>query len=183
MQRLSDLIQIFKNRSFVLLLIGQTISRFGDYVYEIGLMWLIYELTGSTVAMSGVLIAYFLPYVFFGFISGVFVDRVNRKKILIDNLFVGRIPFSKNDYHGVGPDILFTLMSCTNYTSYGYVKESLVVFRAHEKSITIDASLDANKRYKIGIAYDDARIYFFLNRIIAKLKIYRIIRKFINNRK
>lgn len=108
---------------------------------------------------------------------------IYRKKILIDNLFVGSIPFSKNDYHGVGPDILFTLMSCTNYTSYGYVKESLVIFRAHEKSITIDASLDANKRYKIGIAYDDARIYFFINRIIAKLKLYRIIRKFINNRK
>lgn len=26
-----------------------------------------------------------------------------RKKILLDNLFVGKVPFSENEYHGVGP--------------------------------------------------------------------------------
>jgi len=71
------------------------------------------------------------------------------------------VPYSKNEYHGVGPDILFTLMSCNNYLYYGYVDEPLVVFRSHEKSITIDASLDVQKQFKIDKAYDDARIYFF----------------------
>ncbi len=108
---------------------------------------------------------------------------IYRKKILIDNLFVGSVPYSKNEYHGVGPDILFTLMSCSNFSSYGYVNEPLVVFRSHEKSITIDASLDVQKQLRIDKAYDDARIYFFINRIIEKLKIYSIVRKFINKRK
>lgn len=108
---------------------------------------------------------------------------IYRKKILIDNLFVGSIPFTKNDYHGVGPDILFTLMTCSNYSLYGYVNEPLVIFRSHEKSITIDASLDFQKQFKIDRAYNDARIYFFINRIIAKFKIYNIVRKFIYRRK
>lgn len=105
---------------------------------------------------------------------------IYRKKVLIDNLFVGSVPYSKNEYHGVGPDILFTLMSCNNYLYYGYVKEPLVVFRAHEKSITIDASQDGNKRFKINMAYNDARIYFLINRIVTKLKIYNIVRKVYN---
>ena len=107
---------------------------------------------------------------------------IYRKKILIDNLFVGSVPFSENAYHGVGPDILFSLMTCSSYSFYGYVNEPLVVFRAHEKSITIDASLDAKKQANIDKAYDDARIYFFINRIITRLKIYKIVKKFINTK-
>lgn len=101
-----------------------------------------------------------------------------RKKILLDNLFVGQVPFTENQYHGVGPDILFSIMSCIDYPNYGYIKDSLAIFRAHDKSITIDAMSDDTKQKKIKIAYDDARVYFHLARMIKSRKIFSFIKKF-----
>ena len=76
--------------------------------------------------------------------AGVF-----RKQILLDSLFVGNIPFTKNHYHGVGPDILFSLMSTINYSHYGFINKPLAFFRVHENSITIDAQLDKSKALKL----------------------------------
>ena len=95
-----------------------------------------------------------------------------RKQILLDSLFVGKVPFSKNHYHGVGPDILFSMMSCIDYQYFGYVNKPLAVFRVHENSITIDAASDKKKQYKIKIAYQDARIFYFITKFIDNFKIY-----------
>ena len=100
-----------------------------------------------------------------------------RKKILLDNLFVGKVPFSQNEYHGVGPDILFSIISCAEYPLYGYVSEPLAIFRAHDKSITIDAQSDTTKQTKIKNAYNDARVYYFLYKIIKKYNIFSLIKK------
>ena len=105
--------------------------------------------------------------------AGVF-----RKKVLLDTLFVGKVPFSKNHYHGVGPDILFSLMSCIEYPSFGYVNQPLAIFRAHENSITIDAASDQKKQTKIKNAYQDARIYFYINKFIETFKIYYFAKNF-----
>jgi glycosyltransferase involved in cell wall biosynthesis len=100
-----------------------------------------------------------------------------RKKMLIDNLFIGKIPFSQNEYHGVGPDILFSIMSCIEYPLYGFISEPLAIFRAHDKSITIDALSDTSKQKKIQNAYNDARVYYFLSKIIKNYKIFSLIKK------
>ena len=106
-----------------------------------------------------------------------------RKKILIDNLFVGQIPFSASSYHGVGPDVLFSLMSTIDYPKYGYVHQQLAIFRAHENSITIDAMNDKAKHLKIKKAYNDARKFYFLTKLINKLLKYQLFRKYIINQK
>lgn len=100
-----------------------------------------------------------------------------RKRMLLDNLFVGKIPFSENEYHGVGPDILFSIMSCLEYRKYGYISEPLAIFRAHDKSITIDALSDTTKQKKIKNAYNDARVYYFLHKIIKKSNLFALIKK------
>jgi glycosyltransferase involved in cell wall biosynthesis len=100
-----------------------------------------------------------------------------RKKILLDNLFVGKIPFTQNEYHGVGPDILFSIISCAEYPLYGFVSEPLALFRAHDKSITIDSQSDSTKQFKIKNAYNDARVYYFLYAIIKKYNIFSLIKK------
>lgn len=99
-----------------------------------------------------------------------------RKKILIDNLFIGKIPFSRNEYHGVGPDILFSMISCAEYPKYGYIKEPLAIFRSHNQSITIDAQSDSSKQVRIKKAYNDARTYFFLYRIIKNYNVFSFIK-------
>ncbi len=100
-----------------------------------------------------------------------------RKKMLLDNLFVGKIPFSQNEYHGVGPDILFSIMSCIEYPVYGFINEPLATFRAHDNSITIDALSDTTKQKKIQNAYNDARVYYFLYKIINDYNIFSFIKK------
>ncbi|MFZ5814327.1 MAG: MFS transporter [Bacillota bacterium] len=69
--------------SFALLWLGQMASRVGDGLYEIALVWLVYDGTGSAFAASGVFIAFTLPTLLFSLFGGVVADRFNRKYILV----------------------------------------------------------------------------------------------------
>ncbi len=106
-----------------------------------------------------------------------------RKKIMIDNLFVGNVPFAKSIYHGVGPDVLFSLMSTIEYPKYGFVNKPLAVFRAHDNSITIDAMNDKGKHLKIKNAYQEARTFYFLSKFNTKLLRYKLFRKLLIQKK
>lgn len=74
---------LFKNRNFTLLSIGQAISIIGDFVYSTTLLVLVFVLTHSAAAVSGVLIAQYVPIFLLGPIAGVFVDRWNRRTTMI----------------------------------------------------------------------------------------------------
>ncbi len=74
---------IFKNRNFILLWVGQTISIIGDNLYYLALMWWVLEKTGSTAAMATVAICSAIPSVILGPIAGTYADRIDRKKLLI----------------------------------------------------------------------------------------------------
>ncbi|MDP1879760.1 MAG: glycosyltransferase family 2 protein [Parachlamydiaceae bacterium] len=94
-----------------------------------------------------------------------------RKQIILDNLFCGKLPFSKYEYRGVGPDLLFSLMSTIKYKKIGFVNECLAVFRSHVNSITVDASSDALKTLKIDRAYKEARKYYLTVDFIRKYRL------------
>lgn len=99
-----------------------------------------------------------------------------RKKNLLDHLYIGSIPFTINEYKGVGPDLLFSLMATIDYKKVGFVAEPLAVFRSHASSITIDAHQNIFKQQKIRNAYDDARVYFMITNIIRIFAIRRLCR-------
>ena len=63
--------------------IGQTISQVGDGLTNLALLIVINKLTGSTAALATMMVVIALPQLFFGLISGVFVDRWNRKRIMV----------------------------------------------------------------------------------------------------
>lgn len=71
------------NRNFRLLAIGQVISNMGDFVYSTTLLIWVYVLTHSAAAVSGVLIAQYLPVFLLGPIAGVFVDRWDRRQTMV----------------------------------------------------------------------------------------------------
>lgn len=98
-----------------------------------------------------------------------------RKKILLDNTFVGNVPMSRYNYRGVGPDTLYTLMSLKEYPKFGFVNESLAFFREHPNSITSDSMSDKIKLKKISSAYSEAKKYYMLSKWAHKLKIIQII--------
>jgi len=62
---------------------GQVISQTGDMVFQIGLLWLVLEMTGrkDLTGLAGA--SMFLPTLLFGLLAGVLVDRVSRRKLMI----------------------------------------------------------------------------------------------------
>jgi DHA3 family macrolide efflux protein-like MFS transporter len=63
--------------------IGQTISQVGDGLTNLALLIVINKLTGSTAALATMMVVIALPQLVFGLISGVFVDRWDRKRIMV----------------------------------------------------------------------------------------------------
>ncbi len=71
------------NRNFCLLWFGQFISQLGDKAYNIALMWWLYEKTKSPYIVSSFLVASMLPELIFGPVAGVYIDRWDKKKIVV----------------------------------------------------------------------------------------------------
>jgi len=72
-----------KHRSFALLWAGQTLSRVGDFIYEIALAWWVLEKTGSAETMALVLVFSITPSILFLLIGGVAVDRLPRIMLML----------------------------------------------------------------------------------------------------
>jgi len=67
----------------MLLWAGQFVSQIGDRLAWVAFPWLVYEATGSTLGSGAVFALYTLPYLFFGAVAGVFVDRFNRRWVMV----------------------------------------------------------------------------------------------------
>lgn len=75
------------NANFRKLWFGQLVSQIGDGLATMAMMILANQLTNSTIAVAGVTICMALPSLIFGLIAGVYVDRWDRKKIMIFSEF------------------------------------------------------------------------------------------------
>lgn len=76
-------LRALKHRSFALLWSGQTLSRLGDFVYEIALSWWILEKTGSAEAMGLMWVFVAAPSVLLLLIGGAVVDRFPRVRVML----------------------------------------------------------------------------------------------------
>jgi MFS transporter, DHA3 family, macrolide efflux protein len=72
-----------RSRPFLLLWVSQFVSQSGDFVFDVALIWLVLETTGSILAVGIVVTAALVPMVAFGPILGVYVDRWPRRTILL----------------------------------------------------------------------------------------------------
>ena len=75
--------QAFRNRDFFALWVGQLLSQVGDNFVIVAILFLISSLTGSPLAIGILALVATLPQVFLGLIGGVFVDRLDRKLVMI----------------------------------------------------------------------------------------------------
>jgi MFS family permease len=62
---------------------GQTISNLGSSFTLLALPLIVFQLTGSAISLAITTTAYFLPYLLFGLVIGAWVDRVDRKRMMI----------------------------------------------------------------------------------------------------
>jgi MFS transporter, DHA3 family, macrolide efflux protein len=74
---------IFRKRDFRLLWTGQLVSTIGSSLTDLAAGILIFERTHSALAVGLMLMATAIPSLLVGLIAGVFVDRFDRKKIMI----------------------------------------------------------------------------------------------------
>ena len=77
---MKDLLRI---RDFRLLFVGQAGSNWGDALTNITLLILTQRLTGSVAAVAGTAIAVALPQLLLGMLAGVYVDRWDRKRVMV----------------------------------------------------------------------------------------------------
>jgi MFS family permease len=90
---------VFRKRDFTRLWIAQLISTIGSSLTDLAAGILVFRETQSALAVGLVLMASAVPSLVFGLIAGVFVDRFDRKKIMIASdvlraLLVASIPFA-----------------------------------------------------------------------------------------
>ncbi len=76
---------VLQNKDFMKLWIGQLISNIGSSIGSLALLFYAFILTGSELAMAGLAMMQVIPLVVFSGIIGVYVDRWDRKKILISS--------------------------------------------------------------------------------------------------
>jgi MFS family permease len=74
---------LLRQRNFALLWFGGLISLMGDRVLLIALPYFVYQQTGSTFACAVMVAAELLPRLLFGSVAGVFVDRWDRKRVMV----------------------------------------------------------------------------------------------------
>jgi MFS family permease len=79
--------QVLRSRSFLVLLGAQAVSLLGDFFNYIAVAWLVLELTGSNLAVGGVLAAASVPRAVLMLVGGAVSDRFSpRTSMLVGGL-------------------------------------------------------------------------------------------------
>ncbi len=78
--------QVLRNRQFFALWVAQLISNFGDWLALLALFSLVaFRWRGTPYEVSGIFIAFALPWALLGPLAGVFVDRWDLKRTMISS--------------------------------------------------------------------------------------------------
>lgn len=80
---MSNMLSVLRNRNLRLLFVGSLVSGIGDNFQYIALMAMAYKMTNSATVMGTIMICMLVPNVILGLFSGVLVDRVNKKWVMI----------------------------------------------------------------------------------------------------
>ncbi len=72
-----------RNRTFVIVWLGQTVSLIGSGISTIAIIWWVFLETGSTVLLATVALASTVPRVLVGPFAGAYVDRWDRRKTMV----------------------------------------------------------------------------------------------------
>jgi MFS family permease len=75
--------KVYKSLGFRYLWINQVLMQLAINTVNFALIIWVYKLTDSNFAVSALLLAVYLPAFFFGLFAGVFVDRTDKRKLII----------------------------------------------------------------------------------------------------
>ena len=74
---------VFRNGGFLRLWLSQAATQIGGNMVLFGLTIIVFNSTNSNTAVSALVLSFLVPAVLFSAVAGVYVDRVDRRLILI----------------------------------------------------------------------------------------------------
>jgi len=131
-----------KNKNFIIIVIGQIISLFGNAIQRFSMSLYLLEFTGSAATFANILAISTIPYILFAPIAGMLSDKVNRKKIMVYldffcSLVIGIYAFillQGRDNELIVAVVMFILSIC--YTLYGPAVTSSIPQVVEEDKLT-----------------------------------------------
>jgi MFS family permease len=79
----THILRVFSERSFLFLWIGEVFTQVASNLFNFLLILIAFKLTHSNTAVSGVVLSFTIPAILFGSIAGVYVDRWDKKTVLM----------------------------------------------------------------------------------------------------
>lgn len=79
----NDIFQVLRIRPFSLMMLSEFFSQLAFNMQHFVLIFIIFSATRSNTAVSGMILSFMVPAVLFSVITGVYVDRWNKKKVLL----------------------------------------------------------------------------------------------------
>jgi MFS family permease len=84
---------VFRNSGFLRLWLSQAATQIGGNMVLFGLTVIVFKSTNSTTAVSLLVLSFLVPAVLFSAVAGVYVDRVDRRIILISTNIMRGLAF------------------------------------------------------------------------------------------
>ncbi|MBI2613303.1 MAG: MFS transporter [Candidatus Levybacteria bacterium] len=79
----NDILRVLRIKPFFFMMLSEFFSQIAFNMQHFVLIFVIYNLTRSNTAVSGMILSFMIPAVLFSVITGVYVDRWNKKKVLL----------------------------------------------------------------------------------------------------
>jgi MFS family permease len=151
----SSALAVFRNRPFLILWLSQVATQVGGNMVLYGLTVLVFSASGSYSAVSILLISFLAPAVVFGALAGVYVDRFDRRLVLVATSLVRAALFLFLALVGtnVGVILLLNLMVSIATTFFAPAELSvipLVVPRAQLTAANGIFTLTLNAAFALG---------------------------------
>jgi predicted MFS family arabinose efflux permease len=121
---MNEFLKLLKNKNFVFLWIAQILSQLADKIFFLFMIVLVTKNSFSNSSVSILTVFFTIPSILFSAIAGVFVDRWDKKYIMIlsnvfRSFFVVILPFSESIYY-----IYFITFFVSTFTQFFAPAES-----------------------------------------------------------
>jgi MFS family permease len=137
----NEILRVLRVNPFLLMMLSEFFSQLAFNMQHFVLIFIIYSFTHSNTAVSGMILSFMIPAVLFSVISGVFVDRWNKKKVLLITHLIRAgllVPFLIPNLH-LGLIYIFTFLIAV-VTQFFTPAESSIIPQLVPKKLIVAAN-------------------------------------------
>lgn len=137
----NNICRVLAIRPFLLMILSEFFSQTAFNMQHFVLIFIIYGFTHSNAAVSGMILSFMIPAVLFSVISGVYVDRWNKKKVLLITHLIRAallLPFLIPNLH-LGLIYVFTFLIAV-VTQFFVPAESSIIPQLVPKKLIVSAN-------------------------------------------